>query len=176
MYIDTLSLSLSLSLTHTHIILYYIILYYIVYIYIYIYMTDRIRTSRNFLTCYLEPKLAQCVWVYSYKIQKKTSKWLFTFLARGDVYRFSLATFGLRLNSSSILTFSGVCSAVLRTWRTFYCRIACRNNSFGRVAWESKYDFGRPKICKEPKNIPDGAILGTLWVCDYNINIFYRYT
>ena len=39
----------------------------------------------NFLTCYLEPNLAQYVWVYSYKIQKKkTNKWLLTFWIRRD--------------------------------------------------------------------------------------------
>ena len=82
-----------------------------------------------------------------------------------DVCRFSLAT-----NSSSI--FTGVCCAVLRTWWTFYCRIACWNISLGKVAWESKYDIGRPEICKDPKNITDEAILRTLWVFDYNFNTF----
>ena len=62
------------------------------------------------------------VWVYSYKIQEeKMSKWLFTFLTRrdrkgSDVCRFSLPTSSLKTNSSSIMTFSAVCFAVLRTW------------------------------------------------------------
>ena len=47
---------------------------------------------------------------------------------------------------------------ILRAWRIFYCRIAGWNNSFGRVAWESKYDVGRPETCKDPKNITDEAI------------------
>ena len=49
-------------------------------------------------------------------------------------------------------------------WHAFHCRIANRNNSFGWVTWEGKYDVGRPETCKEPKNITDEAILRTLSV------------
>ena len=50
---------------------------------------------------------------------------------------------------------------ILRVWRFFYCRIAGWNNSFGRVAWESKYDVGKPKTSKDPKNITEKVILRT---------------
>ena len=36
--------------------------------------------------------------------------------------------------------------------KLFYCRIAWRNNSFGRVTWVSKYDVGRHETCKDLKN------------------------
>ena len=121
--------------------------------------------SRNLLTCYLGPNFAKRVWVYSYKIQEKTTRrdW-----EGRDVCRFSLAAASLKLNNSCIWTFSGVYWAVLRTWWTFYCSIACQNNSFGKVAWENKYDFGKPETCKNPRNITNEVILRTLWVCDYN--------
>ena len=54
---------------------------------------------------------------------------------------------------------SGVCCVVCRSSRTFYRRIACRNNSFGRVTWENKYDFGRSNTYMDPKNITDKVIL-----------------
>ena len=136
-----------------------------VYIYIKI---NWICASRNLLTYYFEPNLAQWVWVYSYMIQEdKTSKWLFTFLTchnweGSDVCHFLSATSSLKLNSSSILTFLGVCCVVLYTWWNFYCRIACWNNSFDRVAWESKYDGGRTETCKNPKIITNEAILYTV--------------
>ena len=57
--------------------------------------------------------------------------------------------------------------------KTFYSRIIHRDNSFGMVVWESQYDFGRPKTCKDSKNITDKVILCTLWVCDYN-SLFFR--
>ena len=72
---------------------------------------SELRALKVLFTCYIEPNHAQYVWVYSYKIQRKTSKCLSTFLIRrnwegSDVCRFSLA------NSS--LSFLGVCWAVLR--------------------------------------------------------------
>ena len=45
----------------------------------------------------------------------------------------------------------------------FWSYFSCRNNSFGRVAWENEYDVGRSETCK---NITEEAILCTLWVYD----------
>ena len=51
---------------------------------------------------------------------------------------------------------------VLRAWQTFHYRSTWWDNSFSGVAWESKYDVGKPETCKDPKNTTDEAILLTL--------------
>ena len=112
---------------------------------------------------------SSCEWITT-RSRRRVSNCL-PFLTRRDwkgsdlrVCRFSLATSSLKLNSSSILTFSGVYCAVLHARWIFYCRIAYRNNNFGRVAWESKYDAGRPETCKDPKNITDPAHSLGVWL------------
>ena len=165
-----------------------------IYIYIYIYCKDLVCTIVCVCVCiYIYILLTEytrvgiCLSIilnllsaFKYTPRSRRRRWAsdcITFLTRHNwegsgACRFSLATFSLKFNNSSILTFSGVCCAVLHTRQTFYCRIACWNNSFGRVTWEGKYDVGRPKICKDPKNITDKAILYTLWVCGYYIYMY----
>ena len=119
-----------------------------------------------------------CVWVYSCKIQKKTSKWMFTFWLGGK-WRMLFLIGHFQFKSSIAIAFwlffIGVCHAVLCTWWTFHRRITCQNNNFSRVAWASKYEVGRPETSKDPKNITDEVILHTLWVCDYKYIYIYIY-
>ena len=147
-------------------------------IYIYIYTNDQIRIY--LLVILGQNLLSTCEYTPIRSRKRRKASDCFTFLTHhnwegSDVCHFSLATSSLKLNSNSILTFSGVCFVVLRTWQTFYSRIARRNNSFIRVTWESKYDVGKPETCKDPKNITNEVILNTLWVRDYNYNLGCRF-
>ena len=95
--------------------------------------------------------------------KKKTDSGLITSINAGNIY----------ITQPIYIFFFKMCAT--RFWvlgELFHYRITCRNNSFGRVAWESKYHVGSLETWKDSKKIPDMANLRTLWVCDYNIYIY----
>ena len=127
--------------------------------------------SMILFTCYFEPNLAQYVWVYSYKILRKTSNWfvyLFNLSRPGGKGRmlFLIDQFHFKsLLAVAFRIFLGVSCAVLRAWRTFYFRIAGWNNSFGRA----NIMLEDPKLVRTPRTSL------TRWFCAPFLRVWLQY-
>ena len=120
-------------------------------------VTDEIPRSGILFTCYLECCSVRVsiriqdleeneqVVVYLFNLLRLEEKWCMSFLIGQFQFKSSWAV------AFWFFFFLGVCCVVLHAWWTFYCRISGRNSSFSRIAWESKYDAGRPELARTPR-------------------------